>query len=150
MAGEADLVTNVPAEQIDVINRSGRARVDGALFNGLHVLAVNSQVPPLDNPLVKQALSLAIDRDSIIRTVHRGQGVVPSGLIAQGDFGFDATLPPLEYNPDRAKLRLQAAGYRGEPIVLETTQGYLVGRSADGRGSSTRCGGKSASTAGSR
>lgn len=127
MAGDADLVTNVPADQIEAINRSGRARVDGALFNGLHVLAVNAKVPPLDNPLVKQALSLAIDREAIIRTIHRGQGVVPNGLIAQGDFGFDATLPPLEYNQDRARQRLQAAGYRGEPIVLETTQGYLVG-----------------------
>jgi peptide/nickel transport system substrate-binding protein len=127
LSGDADLVTSVPADQIDPINRSGRARVDGALFNGLHVLAVNSTVPPLDNPLVKQALSLAIDRDAIIKTVHRGQGVMPNGLIAQGDFGFDATLPPLEYNPDRARQRLQAAGYRGEPIVLETTQGYLLG-----------------------
>ena len=110
-----------------MVNRSGKARVDGALFNGLHVLAVNSKVPPLDNPLVKQALSLAIDRETIIKTVHRGQGVVPNGLIAQGDFGFDATLPQLEYNPDRAKQRLQAAGYRGEEIILETTQGYLLG-----------------------
>jgi peptide/nickel transport system substrate-binding protein len=127
LAGEADLVTNVPADQIDAIDRSGRARVDGALLNGLHVLAVNSRVPPLDNPLVKQALSLAIDRDTIIKSIHRGQGVVPNGLIAQGDFGFDATLPALEYNPDRAKQRLQAAGYLGEPIVLETTNGYLQG-----------------------
>ena len=127
LAGDADLVTNVPADQIEAIDRGGRARVDGALFNGLHVLAVNSKVPPLDNSLVKQALSLAIDRDAIIRTIHRGQGVVPNGLIAQGDFGFDATLPPLEYNQERAKQRLQAAGYRGEPIVLETTQGYLSG-----------------------
>jgi peptide/nickel transport system substrate-binding protein len=127
LAGEADLVTSLPADQIDTISRSGKARVEGALFNGLHVLAVNSRVPPLDNPLIKQALSLAIDREAIIRTVHRGQGVVPNGLIAQGDFGFDATLPPLEFNPERARQRLQAAGYKGEPIVLETTQGYLLG-----------------------
>jgi peptide/nickel transport system substrate-binding protein len=127
VAGDADLVPNVAADQIDVINRSGKARVDGALFNGLHVLAVNSKVAPLDNPLVKQALSLAIDRETIIKTVHKGQGVVPNGLIAQGDFGFDATLPTLEYNPERAKQRLQAAGYRGQEIVLETTQGYLLG-----------------------
>jgi peptide/nickel transport system substrate-binding protein len=120
-------VPNVAADQIEVINRSGKARVDGALFNGLHVLAVNSNVEPLDNPLVKQALSLAIDRETIIKTVHKGQGVVPNGLIAQGDFGFDATLPTLEYNPERAKQRLQAAGYRGQEIVLETTQGYLLG-----------------------
>jgi peptide/nickel transport system substrate-binding protein len=127
LAGDAGLVTNVPADQIDVVTRSGRARIDGALYNGLHVLAVNSMMPPLERPLLKQALSLAIDRESIIKTVHRGQGVVPNGLIAQGDFGFDATLPPLEYNADRARQRLQASGYAGEPIILETTQGYLLG-----------------------
>ena len=127
LAGEAGLVTSVTADQLDVVNRSGRARIDGALYNGLHVLAVNSQVPPLDRPRIKQALSLAIDREAIIKTVHRGQGVVPNGLIAQGDFGFDATLPPLEYHQDRARQRLQAGGYAGEPVVLETTQGYLLG-----------------------
>lgn len=127
LAGDADLVTSVPADQAEVINRSGRARVDGALYNGLHVLVVNALVPPLDNPLIKQALSLAIDRDAIIRAVHKGQGVIPNGLIAQGDFGFDATLPPLEYNPDRAKHRLTTSGYQNDVIVLETTQGYLEG-----------------------
>lgn len=127
LSGTAHLVTSVPTDQLEMVNRSGRARTDGALFNGLHVLAVNSEVPPLDRPLVKQALSLAIDRESIIKSIHRRQGVVPNGLIAQGDFGFDATLPPLEYNPDRARQRLQEAGYRGEEIVLETTQGYLSG-----------------------
>ncbi len=127
LAGEADLVTSVPADQLDVINRSGRARADGALYNGLHVLVVNATVPPLNNRFVKQALSLAIDRDAIIRAVHKGQGVIPNGLIAQGDFGFDATLPPLEYNPDRAKQRLKEAGYGGEEIVFETTQGYMDG-----------------------
>lgn len=125
--GRADLVTSVPTDQLEAIARSGRARMDGALANGLHVLAVNSRVPPLDNPLMKQALSLAIDRESIVKTVHHGQGVVPNGLIAQGDFGFDATLPPLEHNPDRARRRLQEGGYRGEEIVLETTRGYLPG-----------------------
>lgn len=127
LAGEADLAVGVPTGQVEVIARGGRARVDGALYAGLHVLAVNGRVPPLDNPLVRQALSLAIDRAAIIRTIHHGQGAVPNGLIAQGDFGYDATLPPLEYSPTRAKQRLEAAGYRREEIVFETTRGYLDG-----------------------
>jgi peptide/nickel transport system substrate-binding protein len=127
LAGEAGLVTSVLPEHMEAIDRSGRARVEGVLFNGLHVLAANSRIPPLDRPGLKQALSLAIDREAILKAVYHGQGVVPNGLIAQGDFGFDATLPPLEYHPERARQRLQAAGYAGEPVVLETTRGYLPG-----------------------
>ncbi|MCC7368554.1 MAG: hypothetical protein IT306_09030 [Chloroflexi bacterium] len=127
VAGEVGLALQLPAQQLDAVQRSNRARVDGVLVNGLHVLAVNVRVAPLDRPLVRQALSLAIDRETLIKTVHREQGVVPNGLIAQGDFGFDATLPPLEYHQGRARQRLQAAGYAGEPVTLETTDGYLTG-----------------------
>ena len=36
---------------------SGKTRAEGSFFSGLYVLVVNSKVPPLDNPKVKQALS---------------------------------------------------------------------------------------------
>src|SRR5882724_11275386 len=87
--GEVDLITQVPP-------RSGRADqgqrgtvVSGALYGGLYVLAVNSKRPPLDNPLVKQALSLAVDRESIVKELWRGRGVVPNSMIAKGDNHFD-------------------------------------------------------------
>ncbi len=101
--------------------------VSGALYGGLYVLAVNSKRPPLDNPLVKQALSLAIDREAIVKELWRGRGVVPNGMIAKGDNHFDASLPPLAFNPAEAKARLKKAGYKGEEIVIETTVGYMAG-----------------------
>ena len=83
-------------------------------------------MPPLDNPLVKQALSLAIDREAIVKELWRGRGIVPSGPIAKGDNHFDASLPPLAYNPKEARERLKKAGYKGEEIVIETTVGYTA------------------------
>jgi peptide/nickel transport system substrate-binding protein len=62
LKGEVDIVTQLPPDQADRVNANGATRVTGALYAGLYVLGVNSKRPPLDNPLVKQALSLAIDR----------------------------------------------------------------------------------------
>ena len=127
LKGEVDIVTQLPPDQGERVKANASTTVAGALYGGLYVLAVNSKRPPLDNPLVKQALSLAIDREVIIKELWRGRGIVPSGMIAKGDNHFDASLPPLAYNPKEAKERLKKAGYNNEEIFIETTAGYLAG-----------------------
>ena len=126
LKGEVDAITQLPPDQEDRVAANPATRVAGALYAGLYVLAVNSKRPPLDNPLVKQALSLAIDREAIVKELWRGRGVVPNGPIAKGDNHFDAGLPPLAYNPTEAKARLQKAGYKGEEIFIETTVAYVA------------------------
>jgi peptide/nickel transport system substrate-binding protein len=51
---------------------------------------------------------------------------VPNGPIAKGDNHYDPSLPPLPYDPKEARERLKKAGYRNEPIYLETTVGYTA------------------------
>jgi peptide/nickel transport system substrate-binding protein len=126
LKGEVDAITQLPPDQEDRVAANPATRVAGALYAGLYVLAVNSKRPPLDNPLVKQALSLAIDREAIVKELWRGRGVVPNGPIAKGDNHFDASLPPLAYNPTEAKARLQKAGYKGEEVFIETTVAYVA------------------------
>jgi peptide/nickel transport system substrate-binding protein len=125
LKGEVDIVTQLPPDQADRVNANPGTRVTGALYAGLYVLGVNSKRPPLDNPLVKQALSLAVDREAIVKELWRGRGIVPSGPIAKGDNHFDPALPPLAYNPKEARERLKKAGYKGEEIFLETTVAYM-------------------------
>jgi len=126
LKGEVDAITQLPPDQEERVAANAATRVAGALYAGLYVLAVNSKRPPLDNPLVKQALSLAIDREAIVKELWRGRGVVPNGPIAKGDNHFDASLPPLAYNPAEAKARLQKAGYKGEEVFIETTVAYVA------------------------
>jgi peptide/nickel transport system substrate-binding protein len=126
LKGEVDIVTQLPPDQGERVKANASTRVAGALYAGLYVLAVNSGRPPLDNPLVKQALSLAIDRDLIVKELWRGRGIVPSGPIAKGDNHFDASLPALAYDPKEARERLKKSGYKNEEIVIETTSGYTA------------------------
>jgi peptide/nickel transport system substrate-binding protein len=125
LKGEVDIITQLPPDQSDRVTGNASTRVVGALYAGLYVLGVNSKRPPLDNPLVKQALSLAIDREAIVKELWRGRGIVPSQPIAKGDNHFDASLPPLAYNPKEARERLKKAGYKNEEIVIETTVAYV-------------------------
>ncbi len=126
LKGEVDAITQLPTDQWDRVNQNPTTRGVGALYAGLYVLGVNSKVKPLDNPLVKQALSLAIDREAIVKELWRGRGVVPNGPIAKGDNHYDPALPPLPYDPREAKGRLKKAGYGNEPVYIETTVGYTA------------------------
>src|SRR5438105_1388262 len=125
LKGEVDIITQLPPDQAERITGNASTRVTGALYAGLYVLGVNSKRPPLDNPLVKQALSHAIDREAIVKELWRGRGVVPSGPIAKGDNHFDPSLPPLAYNPSAARDLLRKGGYKNEEIIIETTVAYL-------------------------
>jgi peptide/nickel transport system substrate-binding protein len=125
LKGEVDMITQLPPDHGERVN-SGNTRVVGALYAGLYVLAVNSKVPPLDNPLVKQALSLSIDREVIVKELWRGRGIVPNSQIAKGDNHWDSSLPALKYDPKEARERLKKSGYKGEEVLIETTSGYTA------------------------
>jgi peptide/nickel transport system substrate-binding protein len=126
LKGEVDAMVLLSPDHYDRVNQGPATRAASAVYAGLYVLAVNSKNPPLNNPLVKQAMSLAIDREAIVKELWRGRGIVPSGPIAKGDNHFDAALPPLAYDPKEARERLKKAGYKNEPVYIETTVGYTT------------------------
>jgi peptide/nickel transport system substrate-binding protein len=126
LRGEVDLITTLPPDHVQRVAAGPGTKVERVLYAGLHLLVVDSRRPPLDNPRVKQALSLAIDREAIVRSLWHGQGIVPNGPIPRGDSHYDATLPPLAHDPALARRVLREGGYAGEPIVLEMAPGYLT------------------------
>jgi peptide/nickel transport system substrate-binding protein len=127
LRGEVDLITKLPPDHVDRVAKHPTTRVEGALYAGLYVLATaGASRPPLDNPKVRQALSLSIDRESVVKDLWRGQGIVPNGPIAKGDNHYDESLPPLKYGPDAARQLLREANYKGEEIVLEYTDGFMA------------------------
>lgn len=70
------------------------------------------QNPPFGtNKKLRQALNLAVDRDTIIREVFRGVGRPAFGPIPPGLAGHDPDERRWEYDPERAKELLAEAGY---------------------------------------
>ncbi len=78
---------------------------------------VNVARPPLNNPVVRRALSLAIDRREITDGLLRAGDLPASNFVPVGFPGYPAPPPP-EYDPKRAAALLAEAGFpngRGFP-----------------------------------
>ena len=89
----------------------------------------NTQAPPLDNPLVRRALSLAIDRESLVTHVARGGQIPSAALVPDGLAGYRGIDMPL-FDPEQARRLLREAGYEQPtdvpPITLmyNTSEGH--------------------------
>ena len=72
----------------------------------------NVNKPPLDNPLVRRALSLAVNRRAITDDLLRG-GQIPGAHFVPLGFPNYQSPPAEEYNPQEAVRLLAEAGYPG-------------------------------------
>ncbi len=126
LKGEFDAITQLTPDHWDRVNQGPTTKGASALYAGLYVLGTNSKVPPLNNWALKKAMQLGVDREAIVKDLWRGRGIVPNGPIAKGDNHYDASLPPLKYDPREARELVRKSGYRGEPIYLETTVGLIA------------------------
>ncbi len=73
-------------------------------------IAINTQMAPFDNVLVRQALNYAIDKQRIIQLLN-GRGTVANQILPPLMPGYDPDYAGYEYNPDKAKELLAEAGF---------------------------------------
>ncbi|MCF8481327.1 MAG: ABC transporter substrate-binding protein [Rhodospirillum sp.] len=79
---------------------------------GLNVgyLAYNTEKPPFDNPKVRKALNMAIDKNSIIDAVFQGAGRVAKNPIPPTMWSYNNDVVDDPYDPEAAKKMLEEAG----------------------------------------
>jgi peptide/nickel transport system substrate-binding protein len=90
---------------------------------------VSATSGPLANVKVREALSLALNRQSIISQVYDGAALMPRWLANPGTFGYGqqafnaayASSPVMNQNLAQAKKLIQQAGAAGETITIGTT-----------------------------
>ncbi|MFY1633010.1 ABC transporter substrate-binding protein [Solwaraspora sp. WMMB335] len=83
---------------------------------------------PMRNKLVRQALNHAVDIDSIIENVLLGYGTRLGAVAHPAQFGFDESIQPYEYDPEKAKDLLSQAGYPDgfEARLISQTAGIVA------------------------
>ena len=83
---------------------------------------------PFKDKRVRQAISLAIDRAGMVRGLYGGAAFALNGVVTPGVPGYDPSLPPLAYDPARAKALMAEAGYpdgKGlPPVDISSTDAY--------------------------
>jgi oligopeptide transport system substrate-binding protein len=136
-AGELDYQDRLPTQQIDWIRANMPEVLHLTPIMTTEYLAVNHKRKPLDDGRVREALALALDRETIVNTIRKigeppAYGLVPPGIANYpGGQAMAFKDMPFPQRLERAKELMRQAGY-GPDKHLRTTLATRVS-SAEGR-----------------
>ncbi len=123
MSGEIDLITNVAPEFVEQLPKS--AVVDGLELPFIVINALPGS--PTSDVRVRQAMLHAINREELALGLFDGTAVVATGQLAvPAAFGFDPTVEPYAYDPDRARALLEEAGAMGATVEIVAPTGRFT------------------------
>ncbi len=122
--GRVQAIESVPYLNVDSLKDKYTVDVKQA-FNQVFLM-FNTAAAPFDDKRVRQALHYAIDRDAVIKTALNGYGSPASSYLDEGNKDYQKAATVYDYNPDKAKALLQAAGVTNLSIQMDTTDASIV------------------------
>lgn len=113
--GEVDIVNRLSSDEAKSLLGADDVKVVRYPADRVYYIAFNNLTTgvglPTEDPLVRQAMNIAVDREAIIDGLFDGFARLSTGYVTPANLGFDETLEPFPYDPDRARELLAEAGY---------------------------------------
>ncbi|WP_442580332.1 ABC transporter substrate-binding protein [Mesorhizobium sp. ASY16-5R] len=113
-SGEVDIVEPSLEEAAD-LKEDANFKVYAAEYSGQQVLAAFTwRVPPLDNPDIRRAIGMAMNKDAYANIAYEGLVVPSNCTVAPNLFAVDQALCAewgVKYDVDAARAAMEAAGY---------------------------------------
>lgn len=113
-----DVIYGVATNDIALLADNPQITVHRTPNYSLNFVGFNCQVEPFNDPLVRQAITYALDKEAIVEVVYGEKGSVATGPISDNIFGYSADVMEYTYDVEKAKELLAQAGY---PDGFETT-----------------------------
>lgn len=124
-AGDVDVINKVPTDQISSVESAG-STIFAAIDPGAYVIDLYRIDGQLNDPLARQAMNLAIDRQALVDGLLGGLGQAASHIGSPTDAGYCATLPPYEYDLAEANRLMAEAGLSNLDLTFVSSQGFLL------------------------
>jgi peptide/nickel transport system substrate-binding protein len=111
--------TAVEAESAGLLTEANEVNWEGIFFFDRD----GTKLPQLKDVRVREALTLAIDRQALLDAVALGKGTLTSQTFRPGTAGYDEALDKkYTYDPERAKQLLKEAGAENLSFTMPITQ----------------------------
>ena len=120
LRGEIHLLQNdLSPELVGYLKSRDGIQLKQMVGNNFSYIGFNMDDAATGNPLVRRAIAHAIDRQAIIRLVMNRAARTAEALFPPEHWAGAVDLPPIPYDPERAKALLGRAGYGpGNPLKL--------------------------------
>jgi peptide/nickel transport system substrate-binding protein len=119
-AGNIDFIEFVPYENLVSLKAEPNVTLLSHVARYYFYIVWNTTRPFLSEKGVRQALTMAIDRQSIVDSLFYGYAKVGKSPYPSNVWAHDQTLEPWPYDPQRAREQLAALGFKdtdGDGIV---------------------------------
>jgi len=127
--GEATIVEKLPYTDLDMLKDDSNVVVDITPSMQNIFVMINTQKPPLDNKLVRQAISYAFPYQQAIDYAAGGYATQSYGAVPAGLWGFSDKVKQYTHNLDKARDLLSQAGIPNGGFKMLFT--YLSGDEAE-------------------
>jgi len=130
LGNEIQIAQFIPPHLAPRVRAAPNVKLEASGSVEMMFLAMSPKYKPWDNVKLRQAVCLAIDRDSIIKNVLGGMAERLDGPIGAGQYGYDADYARgnlrIPYDPAKARQLVKESGYDGQPVYLDTPVGRYI------------------------
>jgi len=110
-SGEVDIIDDVNPDEGENLEAEDGLELYAREANNVGFLGFQVEKEPLDDKLVRQAISHAIDTEALVEALYSGYAEEGTSLLPPGYLGYDETLEGYEFDLDKAEELLAEAGY---------------------------------------
>ncbi|HEX5692310.1 MAG TPA: peptide ABC transporter substrate-binding protein, partial [Roseiflexaceae bacterium] len=124
--GELDIMGSQqnPVPTAHIAEVSGQPDFKSAASLATRYVGFNNEKPPFDNPDVRRAFALAIDKKTLAEKVLGGAVVPADRILPTGLLGTQLPIKPLAFDSAAAKAALAKAGFADAKGLPEVTLAY--------------------------
>jgi len=121
-SGDLQMIERVSPTDLAEVRGDARLKVAGVPELGYTMIPLNVNNGPrakaLADPRVRQAIDLAIDRETLVKTVFAGEYIAGNQFVSPASPFYDARVPVAKSDVARARQLLRQAGQANPAITL--------------------------------
>lgn len=117
--GEAQIARSLPAANLSTVEGDSTVELNELALARTTVMLLNNSRAPFDDPLVREAIQHALDREAIVASVYEGTGQPAVGPFApESPWAPEGAEVPT-FDPGEARSLLAEAGIDPESVTID-------------------------------
>jgi len=122
--GRADITRGLSPDDAASVKSEKSLRLLPVATERVAYLFINTLATPTKDKRVRQAIAMAIDRDTIISALQQGYARPVNIVLTPANFGYVGYVPGWPYDPARARALIKEAGAEGAVLSFITSPAY--------------------------
>lgn len=128
VTGDVDAITQIELKTMALLQRDPNIEIDNVPSAAAITMPMHCDTAPFDNPDVRNAMKLAMNREEIIEKIAFGTAIPGNDFHVAPNMPYHpGDIPQRSYDPDEAKSLLAKAGAEGLTVNLSVADSVYSG-----------------------